>query len=89
MAKATDKVLDLVFGTDIFRDKVAGLSKRAVVDRWEFTDMGGLKMKDLVATHWEPIPLYKPKISMLLNNWYCFHFLHPEDAAKILDFPWV
>lgn len=44
-------------------------------------------MKECMETQWELIINYKSKISMLLVNWFCDHFLYSEDAEKIFHKP--
>lgn len=46
-------------------------------------------MNGWVETWWMSILKYRPKVTMLLNAWFYFHFLYYEDAACIVARLWV
>lgn len=79
----------LSFSHDVLWERVSRLQKRALVGKWIFAELSEHDMQNWVKITWEPILGYAPQISILMNSWFSVHFLHMENAEKILRISWV
>jgi hypothetical protein len=66
-------------GKDIAMDRVASLSKRALVEKFYYMKMHKARLTSWLQDFWKPILGYCPRVSLLSNHWYIFHFLSEAD----------
>jgi len=79
----------LNFGYDVLRNRVSSLQKRALIGKWIFSESSKFDMKKWAKKVWEPLLGYSTNVSILMNAWFSIHFLHMDDADKILKIPQV
>lgn len=70
-------------GIDIYWDNVVKMKHKVLVGHWEHIRMSSGQMKEWVQKCWFCIVGNRPKVSMLLNSWFGFHFMTVEDADRI------
>ena len=63
--------------------RVARLQKRVVIGRWMFPENTDFDTNTWISKHWKPIIRYTPKVSDLINGWFCVHFMDDNDVFKI------
>ena len=55
--------------------RVASLQRRVVIGRWMFPDNSEVDTTAWIKKHWSPIIGYAPKVNILINGWFFFHFM--------------
>lgn len=76
-------------GRDVTFDMVLGLSKRALLGRFDYVKMARPTLIRCMMTSWKPPIKYTPKVYVLVNGRFCFHLLTEDSLRKILDRYWV
>lgn len=79
----------LSFGSDLLWEKVAGLTRQAIVGRWKFEQYSSVNLMEWLLKVWADLLGYSPSVSKLDKGWYCFHLQKDEDAGIILSRTWV
>lgn len=71
------------------RERIESLQDLALVGRWHFLEMDDVVMRKWLEKRWIPLIDYTPIISILMKEWYCFHFMKACDLEIVLKGPWV
>lgn len=70
-------------------ERIDSLQKLALVGKWHFPLMKDSETRQWLSDQWSPILGYTPIISLMMKDWYSFHFLKEKDLEVILGKPWV
>lgn len=87
--KVKEARTQMVLGLDLTVDKVVSMYQRTLIGRLEYCRFTGPEMKDWMHRIWEPIIGYTPHFFVLINGWFCFHFISEADSTLILEKLWT
>lgn len=87
--KIQEEQFHMTVGRNVNMDMVEGLVVRFLIFHLEYISLSHIEFLEWIHAQWKPLVGYCPKLIILVNGWYCFHFLSVEDSAFILTTTWI
>ena len=69
--------------------QVASLAQTSMVGRLEYESLNIMDFLEWIHFNWRPLVKYAPKLSIIVNGSYHFHFLSSNHNERILSKPWI